>query len=134
MDEAFDWTAVRRAMLNRVKAASLRELARELGDMSPSGLQNFLDGAFPRRKGPAFAEWFLREGARWLGEPDTVLDAAIEVVIAHASPNRRDEVRAYLHHATGDEPSPSSATSPPPAGNRRPPARSSLPPVAGARL
>ena len=100
MDEAVDWTTVRRAMLNRVRAASLRELARDLGDMSPTGLQRFLDGGFPRRKGPVFVQWFLREGARWLGEPDAVLAAAIEVVIAHTALDRRDELRSYLEHAT----------------------------------
>jgi len=95
--ETFDWGPVRRAMRNRVDATSLRDLARDLG-MSPSGLQNFLDGVTPRRKGPIFMEWFLKAGARWTDE-NAVLAAAVEVVVAHASHDRREDLRTYLQHA-----------------------------------
>lgn len=96
-DEAIDWGPVRRAMRNRVNATSLRDLARDLA-MSPSGLQNFLDGVTPRSKGPVFMEWFLKAGARWTDE-NAVLAAAIEVVVAHAEHDRRDSVRTYLQDA-----------------------------------
>lgn len=98
IDEQFDWGPVRRAMRNRVNATSLRDLARDLGGMSPSGLQHFLDGTTPRRKGPIFMEWYLKAGAQWT-EEDTVLAAAIEVVVAHTAPARRDELRTYLDDA-----------------------------------
>jgi hypothetical protein len=97
-DESFDWGPVRRAMRNRVSATSLRDLARELGGMSPTGLQKFLDGVTPRRKGAVFLQWFLTAGPRWT-EEEAVLAAAIKVVVGHATPDRRDELRTYLQEA-----------------------------------
>lgn len=96
--ESFDWGPVRRAMRNRVNATSLRDLARDLGGMSPTGLQNFLDGVTPLRKGPVFMEWFLKAGARWTDE-NAVLAAAIAVVVAHSAPDRREYVRTCLQDA-----------------------------------
>lgn len=102
-DDAFDWNPVRRAMQNRVNATSLRDLARELDGMSPSGLQHFLDGTVPRSKGPVFMQWYLREGRRWLAGTETLLSTAIDVVVAHAALERRDELRLYLEHATAPD-------------------------------
>ena len=100
VEEEIDWLPIRRAMQNKIDATSLRELARELGGVSPSGLQNFLDGATPKRKGQVYLEWFLKEGPRW-GGGDDVLTAAIEVVLRHSHRDRRAEVRQYVEDATG---------------------------------
>lgn len=105
-DEEIDWQMVRRAMQNKVDATGLRELARDLGairkvgEISPSGLQKFLDGATPQRNGPTFVQWFLQEGVRW-GSEDDVLLAAIAVILRHATPDRRREVRQFIEAATG---------------------------------
>lgn len=100
LNEETDWQAVRRAMNNKIAASSLRELARDLGGVSPSGLQNFLDGATPKRKGAVYLEWFIKEGPHW-GSEDNVLEAAIEVVVRHTARERRGEVRGYIEEATG---------------------------------
>lgn len=100
LNEDTDWQAVRRAMNNKIAASSLRELARDLGGVSPTGLQNFLDGATPKRKGAVYLEWFIKEGPHW-GSEDNVLEAAIEVVVRHTPRERRGEVRAYVENATG---------------------------------
>jgi hypothetical protein len=100
LNEDTDWQAVRRAMNNKIAATSLRDLARDLGGVSPSGLQNFLDGATPKRRGGVYLEWFLKEGPRW-GADDDVLEAAIDVVVRGTPRERRGEVRAYVEQATG---------------------------------
>jgi hypothetical protein len=64
LNEETDWQAVRRVMNNKIAASSLRELTRNFGGVSPSGLQNFLDGATPKRKGAVYLEWFIKEGTR----------------------------------------------------------------------
>lgn len=100
LNEETDWQTVRRAMNNKIAASSLRELARNLGGISPSGLQNFLDGATPKRKGAVYLEWFIKEGSRW-GSEDNVLEAAIEVVVRHTPREHRGAVRRYVEEATG---------------------------------
>lgn len=100
LNEDTDWQAVRRAMNNKIAATSLRELARDLGNISPSGLQKFLDGATPKRRGGVYLNWFLNHGPQW-GSDDDVLEAAIEVVVRSTQRERRGEVRAYVETATG---------------------------------
>ncbi len=51
-----------------------------MGNISPSALQNFIDGATPKRRGGAYLKWCLEYGAEW-GSDDDVLEAAIEAVV-----------------------------------------------------
>ena len=100
VEDETDWLPIRRAMENKIDATSLRELSRELGVVSASGPQKFLDGATPKQKGQVYLEWFLKEGPRWGGDDD-VLNAAIEVVVRHSHRDRRGEVRRYVEDVTG---------------------------------
>lgn len=95
-----DWEPIRRAMRRRIDATSLRDFARELDGVSPSGLQNFIDGTTPKGNAEVYRTWFLRHGAQW-GGGDAVLEFAIEIVIRSTPHQRRGEVRAYVEEATG---------------------------------
>lgn len=77
---------LRQAASWSVSAASLRQVAREVG-MSPSGLQKFLDGSSPysatRKK---LARWYVRRGH----EPDVhAALAALEVLVQDLPPVER---------------------------------------------
>lgn len=96
-----DWRRVRRAMASYVASTSLRTLTGETGGGSPSGLQKFLDGATPKRKGADYLEWYLRKGQEWGGEDD-VLEAAIEVILRHTKKDRRGWMQEVLEEETGN--------------------------------
>jgi hypothetical protein len=81
---------MREALAARVAATSLRQVAREVG-MSPSGLQNVLDGADSysrtRRK---LERWYVRETARYRGALDPhAASAALHLLTRDLPPGRR---------------------------------------------
>lgn len=93
-----DWDRIRRALDREESRSSLRELARTL-DVSPTGLRGFLDGAEPYVKtGEKYRRWYLEHGD---DRPDLLLEAALREVLRRVSPNRREEVAAYLREVTG---------------------------------
>ena len=79
---------LRQAASRSVSAASLRQVAREVG-MSPSGLQKFLDGSSPysatRKK---LERWYVREGPPPDGRSAC---AAVEVLVHDLPPAERVE-------------------------------------------
>lgn len=87
---------LRDALAARVAAASLRQVAREVG-MSPSGLQKFLGGARPysatRRK---LDQWYVRESARYESELSAGSAFAALRVLVHDLPPGPGE-RAVRH-------------------------------------
>jgi hypothetical protein len=102
---------LRETVQTRVRASSLRAVAREVG-MSPSGLEKFLSGGNPysgtRRK---LYNWWLRSQ----GEPTVprlsseAADGALRLLLQDVAPERRDEILAELvrtlrdlHHAHGE--------------------------------
>jgi hypothetical protein len=88
---------VREALEARKEAASLRQVAREVG-MSPTGLQKVLDGARPysatRRK---LERWYVRETAQYPGSFSAgSAFAALSVLVQDLPPGRRKDVLARL--------------------------------------
>ncbi len=79
---------LRKAASWSVAGASLRRVARDVG-MSPTGLQNFLDGSSPysatRKK---LERWYVRSGH----DPDHhAALAALEVLVQHLPPAERTQ-------------------------------------------